>query len=163
MTDQDEDRAKHRPCNVYAVADKQVSSDNAALQRHVDELQEALEQVTKGIVALATRPVSGMTAQPNATAAVGSGQGASGKKSSGPKKGAHHGKPGCGGAGGYRRPNPKTNPCKLCNQMGHWAKDFDQAKKPAAEEAASTKMVQCQLVSPTKIYVTATIGISARL
>jgi len=41
--------------------------------------------------------------------------------------------------------------------MGHWAKDCNKAKKPAAEEAANVKMVHCQLVSPTRIYVTATV------
>jgi len=72
-----------------------------------------------------------MTAQLNATAAVGSARGASSKKSSAPKKGADCGKPGRGAVGGYRWPHPKTDPCKLCKQFGHWAKDCDKAKKPA--------------------------------
>jgi len=52
-TDQDEGRTKRRPHKAYAVADKQDSSDNAALCRCMDELQEVLEQATKGIMALA--------------------------------------------------------------------------------------------------------------
>jgi len=33
-----------------------------------------------------------------------------------------------------RHQDPKTNPCRICKQMGHCAKDCDQAKKLAAEE-----------------------------
>ena len=48
---------------------------------HKSFMIETLEQATKGILALATWPLSGTAAQLDATAAVGSGQAASGKKS----------------------------------------------------------------------------------
>ena len=63
------------------------------------EFQETREQATKGILALTTRPSGGMAAQPDDTAAVGSGQEASGTKSV-PKEGAGHRRSGNGGAGG---------------------------------------------------------------
>jgi len=64
------------------VSDQQDLSDNVALSRHVEELQEALEQVRKGIAALAAGQWTGCTTQLDAAAAaVGSALGTSGKKS----------------------------------------------------------------------------------
>jgi len=93
------------------VTDQQDSNDNFTLLRHVAELQEALEQATKGIAALATWPLSGMTAEPDTTTAVGPGRGASGKKSTSKSttktSGAGRGRSGCGGVGGIRTKTPR--------------------------------------------------------
>jgi len=49
VTDQDEGHTKHQSRNVYAVSDQQDPNEAVALQRRVEELQEAIEQATKGI------------------------------------------------------------------------------------------------------------------
>jgi len=56
VTDQDDGHAKRRSRNVYAVSDQQNPSEAVALRRRVKELQEAHEQATKGIAALAAGP-----------------------------------------------------------------------------------------------------------
>jgi len=84
----------------------------------VEELQEALEQATKGIAALATGPWSGPATQSDGAASAGPAQGATGKKSASKgtarTQGANRGKFGCGGMG--RRQNPKTDPWWICKQ-----------------------------------------------
>jgi len=122
VTDQDDGRAELQSL-VCAVSD-QLDSREAALHERVDELQEALEQATKGIVALAAGPWSGLAFQSDAAASVGSAQGATGKKSASrgaiKAQGAGQGKPGREGTG--KCPNPKTDPCRICKQLGYWAK-----------------------------------------
>jgi len=50
-------------------------------------------------------------------------------------------------------PLSQTDPCGICKQLGHWAKEYDQRKKPATENV-DVKGDSCPLVSPTWIYVT---------
>jgi len=50
--DPDAGQAKRQPRNVSAVTGQEDKEDYAALHKRVGELQEALELVTKGILAL---------------------------------------------------------------------------------------------------------------
>jgi len=61
VTDHDDGQAKCQPRNVYTVMDQLDSSDNVTLRRHVEKVQEALEQATQGIAALTAGPWSGCT------------------------------------------------------------------------------------------------------
>ena len=119
------------------------ADDNVAIQK--------LEQATKGIAALA--------AHSGATDKRASVRDSDAKKSSSSKRGARSRGSGRGKFGrGYtgKPEDPKVDPCHICNKMGHWAKDCDQHKEPAMEQA-EVKSVSCQLVSPTRIYVTANV------
>jgi len=49
------------------------------------------------------------------------------------------------------------DPCGICKKLGHWARDCDQRKEPAKEQA-DVKTVSCSLVSPTWIYVTGDVN-----
>ena len=69
-TEHDVGCAKRRSRNVYAVTDQSDSSKTATLWKQVEELQEALEQVTKGIAAQAAGPWSGRAPQLGAAATV---------------------------------------------------------------------------------------------
>jgi len=133
---------------VNAVTDGE--SDEVIDQRQVDRLQSLLEQATKGIVAMA--------AKKGATGASKSGRSADSDKSSSPKKssGGNSGR-GRGGRRLGRKQDPKVDPCKRCGEIGHWIKDCKQPAPPAKEQAGANA-VSCQLVSPTRIYVTAYIG-----
>jgi len=123
VTDQDDCQAKHWLHTVCAVSDQSDSSETVALRKRVDETQITLEQATKGIAALAAGPWSGRATQSNAAASVGSAPGAGSKKSTSKgaikAQGASRGKFGCGGT--HRCPNPKTDPFRICKQLGHSA------------------------------------------
>jgi len=54
---------------------------HAALRKQVEELQEALEQASKGIATLAAGPWSGRAAQPDTAAMAGSARGTDARKS----------------------------------------------------------------------------------
>ena len=56
LVDHDNGRAKRWPHTVCTVLDQSDASKTAVLHKRVDKLQEALEQATKGIAALATGP-----------------------------------------------------------------------------------------------------------
>jgi len=108
------------------------------------ESRDLLAQAIKGIDALATQ--SGETNQDESDA----------KKSSPSKKnsGAHG-----SGRGKYRRyvgrkQDPKVDLCRNCNEIGHWAKDCPKPKQQAKEQAQANS-ISCQLVSLTRVYVTA--------
>jgi len=109
-----------------------------------------LEQATKGIVAMA--------AKKGATGANKSGRSADqGKSSSLKKSSSENSGRGRGGRRLGRKQDPKVDPCKRCGEVGHWVKDCTQPKPPAKEQAQANT-VSCQLVSPTRIYVTAYVG-----
>jgi len=57
--DPDDGRAKCRPQNIYAVSDKSDENEVVALHERVDELQRALERVTKSTAALTVGPQGG--------------------------------------------------------------------------------------------------------
>ena len=106
----DDDRHKKRSRGVHAVKGK---DKDAAPQLSPSELRDLLAQATKGIAALAAQ--SGETDK----------DGSDTKKPSSPKKDS-----GAKGSGKnkYRRytgrkQDPKVDPCRNCNEMGHWAKD----------------------------------------
>ena len=106
----DDDRHKKRSRGVHAVKGK---DKDATPQLSPSELRDLLAQATKGIAALAAQ--SGEADHDGSDA---------GKLSS-PKK-----NPGAKGSGKgkYRRytgrkQDPKVDPCRNCNEMGHWAKD----------------------------------------
>ena len=117
----------------------------------MDELQNLLEQATKGIAALAARTGAADKSK--------SGRDAGGKKSSSPKKNSRsrNSVRGRYGRNSGRKQDPKVDPCHSCGKVGHWAKDCDQPKPPAKEQA-QVNSISCQLVSPTRIYVTAYVG-----
>ena len=138
------------------MSDQSDAGENATLQKHVNELQEVLEQATKGIAALAAGSWSGRTAQLVASAMANSARDSDTKKSafkSATKAGP--GKFGQGNAG--KRHDPKVDLCRICNKPGHWAKECDQHKEPAKEQA-DIKTVSFSLVSPTRIYLTAEVN-----
>jgi len=117
---------------------------DAAPQLSPGKLRDLLAQATKGIAALAAQ--SGEADQ----------DGSDAKKSSPSKK--NSGARGSG-RGRYRRyagrkQDPKVDPCRNCNEVGHWAKDCPKPKQPAKEQAQANS-ISCQLVSPTCVYVTA--------
>jgi len=95
------------------VSDQQDPNEAVALCKHVEELQEVLEQVTKGIAALAAGPSGGRATESDAAASVGPLQGAAGKKSASKgvarALGASRGKFGHGGTGNGRCQDPKTD------------------------------------------------------
>jgi len=137
----DDDRHKRRSRGVHAVKGK---DKDATPQLSPSELWDLLAQATKGIAALAAQ--SGETDQ----------DGSDAKKSSSPKKSS--GAKGSG-KGKYRRytgrkQDPKVDPCRNCNEMGHWAKDCPKPKQPAKEQVQASS-ISCQLMSPTRVYVTA--------
>jgi len=137
----DDDRPKRRlrAVGVHAVKDKSKDSEP---QLSPSELRDLLAQATKGIAALAAQ--SGETDNNKWGA----------KKSSPSKK--NSGARGSG-RGRYRRySGKKQDPCHNCGEVGHWAKDCPKPKQPA-KEPAKANAISCQLVSPTRIYVTAYI------
>ena len=75
VTEQDDGRAMRRNRNVFAVTDQADSSETATLRKPVEQLQEALEQATKGIAALTAGSWSGRAAQPGVLAMVDSARG----------------------------------------------------------------------------------------
>jgi len=140
----DDDRPKRRSRAVNAVQD---TGNDTAAQLGVGELQDLLAQATKGIAALAAR--SRVTDKNKSNT----------KKSSSPKKNSRSRNSGRGryGRNSGRKQDPKVDPCHTCGKVGHWAKDCDQPKQPAKEQA-QVNSISCQLVSPTRIYVTAYVG-----
>jgi len=118
MSISDDDRPKRRSRAVNAVHD---TGKDAAPQLSMGELQDLLSQAKKGIAALA--------AQSGATDKGKSGT----RKSSSPKKNLGSWNP---ERGGYRRysgkkQDPKVDPCRNCDELGHWAKDCPKLKQPA--------------------------------
>jgi len=115
----------------------------------VDELQEALAQVTKGMAALAAWPQSGRATPPVAASSVGSVQGADAStlvsRSTTQSQGV-----GCkiktGHWSGYKWHTRELDPCWICKQLGHWARECDKCKKPAIK-SAEVNGVSCLLVS----------------
>jgi len=139
-----DDRPKRRSRAVNAVQD---TGGDATPQLSVGELQDSLAQATKGIAALAAQ--SGATNKGKSST----------KKSSSLKKNSRLQN---SGRGRYERnsglkQDPKVDPCHTCGKVGHWAKDCDQPKQPAKEQA-QVNSISCQLVSPTRIYLTAYVG-----
>jgi len=117
----------------------------------VDELQEALEQAINGIVGLTAGPWSGWDTQLDAATPEPSTKGAGTKTSASTgatrTQGAGRGK--TGRWGGSRCHTPCMDLCRICKQLGHWAKECDQRKNPATENA-DIKGVSCPLVSPLR-------------
>ena len=139
----DDDQPKHRSHAVNAV---QGTDGDTAPQLSVGELQDLLAQATKGIAALATQ-----------SGAADKGK-SSTKKSYYPKNSSpRNSGRGRFGRNSGRKQDPKVDPCHTCGKVGHWAKDCDQPKQPAKEQA-QVNSISCQLVSPTRIYVTAYVG-----
>jgi len=137
----DDDRPKRRSRGVHAVKGK---GKDATPQLSPGELRELLAQATKGIAALAAQ--SGEADQDESDTKKSSPS----KKNSGPRG---------SGRGRYRRyagrkQDPKVDPYRNCNEVGHWAKDCSKPKQPAKEQAQANS-ISCQLVSPTRVYVTA--------
>ena len=143
----DDDRPGRRSRTVNAVTD---AGDDAVDQLRVDELQSLLERATKGIAALAAK--KGATDQGK------SGRDTSGDKSSS-RKGSRGKNSGRGQNGRFsgRKQDPKVDQCRNCGEVGHWAKDCPKPKQPAKEQAQANS-ISCQLVSPTRIYITAYVG-----
>ena len=127
----DDDWPKRRSHAVNAV---QYTGNDPAAQLSVGELQNLLAQATKGIAALATQTGAADKRK------------SSTKKSSFPKKGSRSRISGQGryGHNSGRKQDPKVDPC---GKLGHWAKDCDQPK-PLAKEEAQVNSISCQLVSP---------------
>jgi len=137
----DDDWPKRRSRAVNAVQD---TGKDTAPQLNVGELQDLLVQATKGIAALAAQ--SGETDKGKSST----------RKSSSTKKNSGSRNP---GRRGYRRysskkQDPKVDPCHNCGEVDHWAKDCPKPKQPAKEQA-QVNSISCQLVSPTRICVTA--------
>ena len=79
-SDSEGDQAKHWPKNVFAVTGKEDDKeDKAALRKHVEQLEEALELATKGVLALAAG--GGHATLQNAAATAGAARGAALQKS----------------------------------------------------------------------------------
>jgi len=137
----DDDRPRRRSRAVNVVQD---TNKDSAPPLSADEVRDLLAQATKGIAAL--------TAQSGETGKDKSGA----KKSSSSKKNSGAQSSGRGGGRRYsgKRQDPKVDPCHNCGEVGHWAKDCPKPKQPAKEQAQANS-VSCQLVSPTRIYVTA--------
>ena len=144
----DDDRPRRRARAVNAVTDGE--DDEVMDQRRVDHLQNLLEQATKGIVTMAAR--KGATGANKSSRSADQGKSSSSKKSSGENSGRSR-----GGRHLGRKQDPKVDPCKRCGEVGHWVKDCTQPKPPAKEQAQANA-VSCQLVSPTRICVTAYVG-----
>jgi len=145
-TSDDDDRPKRRSraVGVHAVKDKNKDSEQ---QLSPSELRALLAQATKGIAALAAQ--SGEIDQDKSST----------KKSSPSKK--NSGARGSG-RGRFRRysgkkQDPTLDPCHNCGEVGHWAKECPKPKQPA-KEPAKDNAISCQLVSPTRVYVTAYIN-----
>jgi len=137
----DDDRPKRRSRAVNTVQD---TGKDAAPQRSVGELQDLLAQATKGIAALAAQ--FGETGKNKSST----------KKSYPTKKNSGLQNPGLGGYRRYsgKKQDPKVDPCHNCGEVGHWGKDCPKPKQPAKEQP-KVNSISCQLVSPTRIYVTA--------
>jgi len=122
----------------------QDTGQDAAPQLSVGELQDLLAQATKGFAALAAQ--SGATDKGKSST----------RKSSSPKKNSGSRNPGRGGYWRYsgKKQDLKADPCRNCGEVGHWAKDCPKPKQPAKEQA-QVNSISCQMVSPTRIYVTA--------
>jgi len=127
----DEDRPK-RPSRALNAA--QDTGKDTAPQLSVGELHDLLAQATKGITALAAQ--SGATDKGKSST----------KKSSSPKKNSRSWNSGRGryGHNSGRKQDPKVDPCHTCGQVGHWAKDCDQPKQPAKEQA-QVNSISCQM------------------
>jgi len=137
----DDYRSKRRSRAVHAVQD---TSKDTAPQLSPSELRDLLAQATKDIAALAAQ--SGETDQDKSGA----------KKSSSSRENSGAQSSGRGGSrrNSGRKQDPKVDPCHNCGEVGHWARDCPKPKQPA-KEPAQASAISCQLVSPTRIYVTA--------
>ena len=144
----DDDRPRRRSRAVNAV---QGTGDDTAVQLHMDSLQNLLEEATKGIASLAAKTGAANKGK--------SGRDGGTAKSSSPKKGSKSKNSGKGkyGRNSGRKQDPKVDPCHTCGKAGHWAKECDQPKPPAKEQA-QVNSIACRLVLPTHIYVTAYVG-----
>ena len=106
----EEDRPRRQSRAVNAL---QGTGDDTAVQLRMDELQNLLEQATKGIAALA--------AHTGAADKGKSGRDADAKKLSYPKKNSRSRNSGKGkyGCNLGRKQDPKVDPCHTCNKVGH--------------------------------------------
>jgi len=123
-SDPERGRVRHRPQTVFAVTAKQDDNteDKTALRKCVEQLEEALKLATKGVLALAA---GGEHAAPqNAAATAGAARGTATKKSASKGGAGAHGASGRGKSGrgdtSAPRRDPKTDPCHICKQLGHW-------------------------------------------
>jgi len=140
-TSDDDDWSKRRSRAVHAV---QGTSKDTESPLSASEVRDLLAQATKGIAALAVQ--SGETDKDKSGT----------KKSPSTKKNSGARSTGRGGSrrNSGRKQDPKVDPCRNCGEVGHWARDCPKPKQPA-KEPAQASAISCQLVSPTRVYVTA--------
>jgi len=136
----DDDRPRRRSHAVSAVQD---TGKDSAPPLSADEVRDLLAQATKGIAALAAQSSEADKDK-------------SGAKSFSSKKNSGARNSGRGGGRRYsgKRQDPKVDLCHNCNEVGHWARDCPKPKQPPKEQVQASS-VSCQLVSLTRIYVTA--------
>jgi len=146
--------------NVYAVSDRKDAGEATAIHRRVDELQAALTQATKGIVALAVGLENSGIIQPGSVVSANPVRGVAGRHPSPGMAGTqgtswispHTGVWGLGNAGAC---SPKTDPCQNCGHLCHWERHCTRERKPTSAGAgvklvSSPHTTSAQIVLPLR-------------
>jgi len=130
-----------RQRNILAVSNEtEPKQENQELRQRVAELEKQLKQVAP----------SGNRSASNSSRKSDSRR-SRGRRSAGSNSDA--------ATAGANEPSPHMQPCKLCNELGHWQRDCPTRKNEPKEEAGVKPVLTVSAnMSPTKIYVTAEIN-----